>query len=494
VSYEVLLTYMFGYANGRWTSQEKLIGLRAQEIFGTCSCCGAELFDLMTMTPRDECSSSGDLPKENQAPSVALETVSTEESDQIVEEWAQAEGYTPLSEVGLGRGAMFMAMPLDNDGRGHSYEAFSEGSFFADMNAFDSEHDAFCEEVQTSNGSDEPADFRQLAEQALKALEEDYTLTLGGINLEDRREDGKRETVLDEEAFPDEHVEYKDLGDDAKSSRSALVLVPTLVPCTPPAEIDTVAVQRAVASIQLKDAKLSQRYKEWEQTLPPEKHDVIPSAPLAAFRKTTAKARQATSNLSRSATIAHALHRLHILQSEPKRLLVHILGVDYVETKSVDQIRVTFGPLIRWLAASPQSPESIDVILIGPNVVQQPRTDLLPRIDTPLKKASVSCHVGAYHELHIDGPANLTIAFNAGIWGYREWVPTLERLKGAIFVVTAYTLEEAEDDAVVLSEQPGSENIWKAESNPFGSNVQRETKSLHNRIYRENAAWQAWKM
>jgi hypothetical protein len=102
--------------------------------------------------------------------------------------------------------------------------------------------------------------------------------------------------------------------------------------------------------------------------------------------------------------------------------------------------------------------------------------------------------VGAYHELQVDAPANLTIAFNAGIWGYHEWLPTLQRLKGTIFVVTAYTREEAEDDAMVLAQQTGSENIWKAEANPFGSNVQRETKSIQNRIYRENAAWQAWRM
>lgn len=445
----------------------------------------------MTMIPRYECSNSGDLRKESQTPPVTLEIVSTEEIDQTIEEWAQAEGYTPLAEVGLGGGAMFMAMPLDNDGRGRSYVTFPEGSFFADVSAFDSAHHAFSEKAQTSNVSDEPTDFRHLADQALKALEEDYTLTVGGINVDNQREHEKRDTALVEKSLADEHVEFED---DGKPSPPALVLVPTFEPCQPAAKIDTVAVRRAVASIQLKDAKLSQRYQEWEQTLPPEKHDLIPSAPLAAFRKTTAKARQATSNLSRSATIAHALHRLHILQSKPKRLVLHILGVDYVETKSVDQIRVAFGPLVRWLAASPNSPESIDVILIGPNIVQQPTTDLLPRRDTPLKKASVSCHMGAYHEIPVDGPANLTIAFNAGIWGYREWLPTLERLKGAIFVVTAYTFEEAEDDAMVLAQQTGSENFWKPESNPFGSNIQRETKSIDNRIYRENAAWQAWKM
>jgi len=245
---------------------------------------------------------------------------------------------------------------------------------------------------------------------------------------------------------------------------------------------------------QLKDAKLSQRYQEWQQTLPPDQHDIVPSAPLTALRKTTAKARQATFNLSRSATTAHALHRLQILQPKRKHLLLHMLGVDHVETNSVGQIRATFGPLVRWLAASPISPESIEIILIGPNVVQQPIVDLLPNMQTPLKKATVTCHLGACHELNFEKAPQLAVAFNAGIWGYDESIPTFDKLKGTVFVVTAYTLEEAEDDAAVLEQQPLSQCVWKAEANPFGSNWKRETKSIQNRIYRENAAWQAWNM
>jgi len=45
---------------------------------------------------------------------------------------------------------------------------------------------------------------------------------------------------------------------------------------------------------------------------------------------------------------------------------------------------------------------------------------------------------------------DLIIAFNAGVWGYDSWKPTMERLvglqKSIPFVVTAYTLQEAEDD------------------------------------------------
>lgn len=60
--------------------------------------------------------------------------------------------------------------------------------------------------------------------------------------------------------------------------------------------------------------------------------------------------------------------------------------------------------------------------------------------------------------------------------------------------MTAYTLEEAKDDADILKEY-GKEEIWEAQLNPFGSRIERETRtSPGNRIYRENAAWQAWNM
>lgn len=394
---------------------------------------------------------------------------------------------------------MFMAIPPDSDGHPYAFHAPSESAFFADMSAFDSEEDGLSEEGKTEQ-NEEPFDFRLLADQALKALEEDYTQTVLGVDLEQE----KAHAIYDEtghgsgdEQSGYELVEDQPIEEHIESKPSAPpigAILPNYESSLPPAQIDTVAVKRAVASIRQKDVKLSERYQAWQRTLPPESHELIPPAPLSAFRATTAKSRQATSNLTRSATIAHALHRLHILQPKPMRLLLHILGVDDVESKSVDQIRATFGPLVRWLAASSKSPESIEILLIGPNVVQQPPVDLMPSIKTPLQKATATCHVGAYHELKLEQTPHLSVAFNAGIWGYQEWVPTLKKLKGTVVVVTAYTIEEAEDDAEVLLQQPGSKSVWEAECNPFSSNLKRETKSIQNRVYRENAAWQAWCM
>jgi hypothetical protein len=473
------------------------------------------------MTPRDDISSN-DVPQESTTDHpVTLETVAIEELPQEVDNWAQSEGYTPLSTLAAGGGAMFMAMPPDDDdGPSYTFHTSGEGAFFANIAAFGTDQDTPEAEVAAEQLEQEQ-DYRSIADQALRVLDEEYTMTLHGINVEKEKEESSQpssildasqqsETLQVSEATQEDLV--KPAANDAKRQKDdakprVLAPLPKIEPLPPAKEIDTDAVQKAFAAIQLKQTKVSQRYEEWQQTLPPKEHGIIPPAPLSAFRKTTTKARQATSNLSRSATVAHALQRLEILsapsateQSSKQHLILHMLGVDRVETLTVEQIRITFGPLVRWLAASSSSPESVKILLIGPNVVTQPPVDLMPAkspTGSSLRSATAISHLGAYHELnslHTEASPDLAVAFNAGIWGYDEWKPTLDLLKGVTLVITAYTLEEAEDDAEVLEKQLGmsSKPLWASEPNPFGSNVQRETKSIQNRVYRENAAWQAW--
>lgn len=461
------------------------------------------------MTPRDDFPSpSNDVPH-NDPTNEAIETMPIEETPEEVDEWAQSEGYTPLAGLHAAEGGGVMFMMAKEDEESATYFQTSQGAFFADINAFEASAEDDTEREVEEPTDNAQVDFRNVADEAMKALEDDYAMTLRGINPDKEQvnddtclsddKDQATESMQSESKQPaavenldsGEKNDNKQDGDrsEVEETKPSLVIasLPKFEPGPPPAPIDTDAVQRAVASIQLKDSKLSKRFEHWQQTF--EQHPIIPSAPLAAFRKKTAKARQATANLSRSATIVHALHRLDILPR--KELVLLILGVDHVETSSVDQVRATFGPLVRWLAASSVSPASINFLLIGPNVVQQPDVDLMPsKVSSTLKKAVATCHLGDYHELDVEH-ADLAVAFNAGIWGYDSWVPTLEKLD-TILVVTSYTIEEAQDDSEVL--EPKAKPIWGAEINPFGSNMQRDTKSIQNRVYRENAAWQAWQM
>ncbi|KAG7361970.1 hypothetical protein IV203_025636 [Nitzschia inconspicua] len=286
-------------------------------------------------------------------------------------------------------------------------------------------------------------------------------------------------------------------------------------------------------------------------------------------------------------------------QKRGRTLVIDIVGVDHVECSSVAKIQRTFAPLVRWLASSNNDDDndnnnnnnndnnnsnnnnydydydSIHLRLIGRDLVspipqQQPIPLLLDETSTPRDgnilqtEAVATCHTAVYHEflaeqqpkqqaeeeeeqehskqsssLFTRQSPDLVVAFNAGIWGYEEWKPTIRYLatrnhnnsntintkndndnddtnqnKTAIpLVVTAYTLSECWEDYHTIQQtinelaSPSSTSqssssssssssyqtqvLWKPETNPYGSNVVRETRSS-DAEYKENAYWQAW--
>jgi len=196
-------------------------------------------------------------------------------------------------------------------------------------------------------------------------------------------------------------------------------------------------------------------------------------------------------------------------------------------------------------------PKHVRIELLGPNIPPHAEKfgvlNLLPSVPGRLGSATVVCKNCMYHD-YLQGLEdenalkgnengngnriaydydyesmqfpNLVIVYNAGIWGYTDWHPTLRKLyefsRSVPFVITAYTCPEAEDDFEVLEEvlgvsltepvsflgagdgsgRSGSVSgrcLWSAELNPYASRVVRETKSSDN-TYFENGAWQAYVM
>jgi hypothetical protein len=290
--------------------------------------------------------------------------------------------------------------------------------------------------------------------------------------------------------------------------------------------------------------------------------------------------------------------------TSPRTLTIHVVGVDHVECASVERIRATFRPLIQWIVmlqnnatccSSPPPPfslallEELHLVLVGRDLVLPTITpvDLLPSFASNdsndvssagsprlLQSAFATCHNGVYHEWlqqqempegvtrsisptpqkpqlqQSFSPPDLIVAFNAGIWGYREWEPTIDWLSrwtiATHLIVTAYTLPEAQEDCEVLQtttaavrtgdssdhdppqqdttttsttpntdtlvvgidqarrttrrQLPRGEMLWEPERNPFGSKVIRDTQSRHHNPkigkvqYHENGAWQAWRL
>jgi hypothetical protein len=495
--------------------------------------------------------------------------------------WATAEGYTPLQDAATATtagGALF------STGLGSTVFVSHPGAFFANMMAFDDHDDddvinddideedldSSCDEGNTSNinnsandyavvplETDEQYDFRALASTTLMALEGDYHRTISRqVAAAVGREDSPplssstgSPTVRPDTTAALSAIETSDTDVPFVADFEAVPWTDTAthtnvaIKEVPP--IDTEAVKRAVQTIQLRDPRLQQHFQEWEQSkvvVPSRLHPIILTAPLAAFRKQTSKAKQASANLSRSACIAEALQRLDLLKSSvvddvKTTLRIHVVGCDAVECGSQDRLRVLFGPVVRWVAAYAESPNHVEMHLIGPNIPKEAMgwttLDLMPppniNVRKRLESASLQCHGVVYEEwLSSLGEEDqnlspdLAIAFNAGVWGYREWKTTIEYLLGrrtrqlssqevggiAIpFVFTAYTLQEAEDDYEVI--QSAAEDIakkskdetdsvvlvWDPEINAFASRLERETASAApGRVYRENAAWQCWRL
>lgn len=120
------------------------------------------------------------------------------------------------------------------------------------------------------------------------------------------------------------------------------------------------------------------------------------------------------------------------------------------------------------------------------------------------------------------------MAFNAGIWGYKEWEPTIEALiqrrsssssssdstaakqqqssltTTTPVIFTAYTLAEAEEDYEVIvkllsglgktKKYIDAACLWEPQVNPYASQQPRPTAtSIPGQQYRENGAWQGWR-
>mmetsp|Transcript_35328 Transcript_35328/g.85502 ORF Transcript_35328/g.85502 Transcript_35328/m.85502 type:complete len:620 (-) Transcript_35328:67-1926(-) len=402
--------------------------------------------------------------------------------------------------------------------------------------------------IGTSHNTSEPSTSATDATNSLSSPENDQQIT----DPEDRRDNeiiaaafDRRKEELDrikeQEGFVVDWNVDTDLKQRMQQQKQQQQISAAALP-----PVDTDAVRRAVNALSSKsDAPFQQKFAAWQEkqkkktkkdSSPPD-HAIIPAVSCKAFYKSTPKAKEATGHLTRSATIAEAMVRLQ-LTTQPKpssssttsSLVVDVIGVDHVECASSEKILRTFQPLVRWLGTPSSDDENallydeIHFRLSGRDLMTNITTvDLLTNIGSSvssrIKKASARCYTGTYHEIvenagednddFMKTPApQIVIAFNAGIWGYSEWEETIRYLADrqvvSNFIITAYTIDECQEDFEVIERAASpvegttstgcrSKILWKPENNPFGSKIIRETKSSASE-YRENAAWQAWRL
>lgn len=397
-------------------------------------------------------------------------------------------GYTPLSDC-VNTTAMFSTGPDEENG----------AVFFADLSAFQSAND--------DEEEDNEIDFRLIADQALSSLDHEYRMTVqppSSSSMQQQstasKEAAKTEPIppftLASEEYGQAYFPVDFCDDDQLQQPSAAP--PRELP-----EIDSDAVRRAIETLQVKDDSLRTKFAKWQHDKLLE-HALIPDKILKAFTRNTPKAMQASAKLTRAATIAEAIERLNMVD-EQEELRIDIVGCDGVECSDKQTIVQVFGPLVQWLDAASSRVVHLTLNLIGPNIpTSAPVSVDFGQVFTcdRLRSAKALVHKGVYEDIAETDPTFM-VTFHAGLWGYSEWRPTLEyllQLKRKVpFVITSYSVEEGESDAEVMEEVLGdakeSLSVWKVEKNPFCSRVERVTTTApQGHDYRENAAWQAWRL
>jgi hypothetical protein len=513
---------------------------------------------------------------------------------------------------------------------------------------------------------DPPLDFHSLAQQALQSLDSEYFKTVmsredgdvehcssrtmndvgnnasccGGVDNFDN-DNGEVVAVVVGDSDKNENGDDAPLSQhnqedtDESPAMESLLTIKTQVPTNTKIDIDTATISKVMKNISLSscgrdgsnsgggggggggNVSIQEKYLKWKPShcsytpfLVPTIHPLIPPKALLAFQRFSKKAKLATANLTRSATIAEAISRIYLSKNKTQEserdrgeddwwtwkkkkddvsmdeknvnhddnddttvFVIHCIGADRVECQTRENIVKMFQPIVKWIhgygfgyrngyghgldlfeneniqensalcsssSSCLEQARHLRIELLGPNVPLHSEDfgnmNLLPsthNIPGKLMSATLICKNCMYHDyiekMTITNEKNQTqtrrypnmiIAYNAGIWGYTDWHPTLKSLykltKPVPFVITAYTIYEAEDDAHVLDEvlreewntstksctssrnngmigMDGKRCLWGAELNPYASRVIRETKSSDN-IYHENGAWQAYLM
>lgn len=186
---------------------------------------------------------------------------------------------------------------------------------------------------------------------------------------------------------------------------------------------------------------------------------------------------------SRSLTMLNALNQLQITD---KCVVVHVIGADFREGVSLNETKQIFHQFFQECAST-----TIHLVLIGPNI-----PPVLHRSTYADELVKIDYFVGLwedYAESRSFVKAQCSFCFNAGIWGYDEWVPTIQHLVvkcNQPVVITSYNELEALDDFDTLSDCENFKWAWQPCQNPNASPILRPSKSIPGRFLAENAFWQ----
>lgn len=189
-----------------------------------------------------------------------------------------------------------------------------------------------------------------------------------------------------------------------------------------------------------------------------------------------------------------------------QRFTLHFVGSDETECPTADAtiLLAIYGPFVEYLGRKCGTGclTEVNIVFVGPNHPIAVHT----RVDCQGVALTFDVHVTLYHHYaaaidpfngdEVRAPA-LVACFNAGLWGYSDWLPTLQLLNsawlpaGAHFLITAYTFEEGEDDEDVLAEHcPLLSAVVPMQENPGKATLAlRRESAKEERRYVDSHMW-----
>ncbi|GMF09503.1 unnamed protein product [Phytophthora lilii] len=204
---------------------------------------------------------------------------------------------------------------------------------------------------------------------------------------------------------------------------------------------------------------------------------------------------------TRAATLVAWLQRLQSAHQDvvalhgQKALTLHLLGADHREGNTGPETFEVFRGFTQFLATETTF-STLKLVLVGPNLSRKlHRTQFSQTLDEACQ-VDISYFVGGFEAYFADKTLycepDLAVCFNAGIWGYNEWLPAIRLVLNEVQVpllVTSYNEHEAGDDEDVLDELKPAKWLWRPEKNPRGANTPRATKNEDGSILKENDFW-----
>ena len=205
--------------------------------------------------------------------------------------------------------------------------------------------------------------------------------------------------------------------------------------------------------------------------------------------------------LTYAMTTFMSILRLGVLDGRPEELEVHIIGADWKEGRSKEQSMDVFRDLLVILGQI-GFVKRVHITLVGPHIeVKMAGTshkNLKVSDDPSVPTLSLTYSDTLYHKFNTQKTTrepHLVCAYNAGIWVFDEWTPTVlhvYRNMSCPLVITSYNLHESVEDRLTMEEIGVKPEhwCWKPELNVFRSlNSKKKTDKSVSDVS-PNKAWQ----